>query len=582
MEKIRDEKQELELKMRHTMAHVLAGAIKQIYGDEVKFGIGPAIENGFYYDFDLDKSILPDDFTKIEEKMKEIISQNLDMTKKVISKKEALDMFKNQPYKVELINDLPENEEISIYELGDKFTDLCKGPHVENTKFLRNFAFKINRVSGAYWRGNEKNKMMQRVYVLGFADKQNLKDHLHMLEEAAKRDHRKLGKELGLYFISDYAKGMPFYEPNGMIIKNELISFWREKHQKAGYVEIETPIAMNRKLWEISGHWDHYKQNMYTFKVDEEEFAIKPMNCPGGMLYYKENVHSYKDLPLRVGELGKVHRHEASGTLHGLFRVRCFTQDDAHIFMLPSQIENEIKNVLSLVDDIYSVFGLTYHLELSTMPENHIGDVKDWEIAETGLKNALDHIGREYYINEGDGAFYGPKIDIHIKDAIGRTWQCGTIQLDMQLPKRFNLEYIDENGEKKEPVMIHRVIYGSIDRFFGIITENFAGAFPVWLSPVQVKILPISEKFIDKCKEIKAELEKNKIRVEIDDRDEKIGYKIRSASSMKIPYMIIIGEEEIKSNTISLRGRRNENVSGLKLEDFIARIKKEIDNKVLN
>ena len=582
MEKIRDEKQELELKMRHTMAHVLAGAIKQIYGDEVKFGIGPAIENGFYYDFDLDKSILPDDFTKIEEKMKEIISQNLDMTKKVISKKEALDMFKNQPYKVELINDLPENEEISIYELGDKFTDLCKGPHVENTKFLRNFAFKINRVSGAYWRGNEKNKMMQRVYVLGFADKQNLKDHLHMLEEAAKRDHRKLGKELGLYFISDYAKGMPFYEPNGMIIKNELISFWREKHQKAGYVEIETPIAMNRKLWEISGHWDHYKQNMYTFKVDEEEFAIKPMNCPGGMLYYKENVHSYKDLPLRVGELGKVHRHEASGTLHGLFRVRCFTQDDAHIFMLPSQIENEIKNVLSLVDDIYSVFGLTYHLELSTMPENHIGDVKDWEIAETGLKNALDHIGREYYINEGDGAFYGPKIDIHIKDAIGRTWQCGTIQLDMQLPKRFNLEYIDENGEKKEPVMIHRVIYGSIDRFFGIITENFAGAFPVWLSPVQVKILPISEKFIDKCKEIKAELEKNKIRVEIDDRDEKIGYKIRSASSMKIPYMIIIGEEEIKSNTISLRGRRNENVSGLKLEDFIARIKKEIDIKVLN
>ena len=403
-----------------------------------------------------------------------------------------------------------------------------------------------------------------------------------MLEEAAKRDHRKLGKELGLYFISDYAKGMPFYEPKGMIIKNELISFWREKHQKAGYVEIETPIAMNRKLWEVSGHWDHYKQNMYTFKVDEEEFAIKPMNCPGGMLYYKENVHSYKDLPLRVGELGKVHRHEASGTLHGLFRVRCFTQDDAHIFMLPSQIEDEIKNVLSLVDDIYSVFGLSYHLELSTMPENHIGDVKDWEVAEAGLKNALDHIGRDYYINEGDGAFYGPKIDIHIKDAIGRTWQCGTIQLDMQLPKRFNLEYIDENGEKKEPVMIHRVIYGSIDRFFGIITENFAGAFPVWLAPVQVKILPISEKFIDKCNEVKAELEKYGIRVEVDDRDEKIGYKIRSAASMKIPYMIIIGEEEINSNTISLRGRRNENVSGLKLEDFIQRIRKEIKDKDLN
>ena len=582
MEKVKDEKQELELTMRHTMAHVLAAAIKELYGKDVKFGIGPAIENGFYYDFDLDESILPEHFDKIEEKMKEIIAGNYDMTKKVISKQQALDMFKGQPYKVELINDLPEGEEISIYELGDKFTDLCRGPHVENTKFLRSFAFKINRVSGAYWRGNEKNKMMQRVYVLGFQEKQALKDYVHMLEEAAKRDHRKLGKDLGLYFISDYAKGMPFYEPKGMIIKNELISFWREKHQKAGYVEIETPIAMNRKLWEVSGHWDHYKQNMYTFKVDEEEFAIKPMNCPGGMLYYKENIHSYKDLPLRVGELGKVHRHEASGTLHGLFRVRCFTQDDAHIFMLPSQIEDEIKNVLSLVDDIYSVFGLTYHLELSTMPENHIGDVKDWEVAEAGLKNALDHIGRDYYINEGDGAFYGPKIDIHIKDAIGRTWQCGTIQLDMQLPKRFNLEYIDENGEKKEPVMIHRVIYGSIDRFFGIITENFAGAFPVWLAPVQVKILPISEKFIDKCNEVKAELEKYGIRVEVDDRDEKIGYKIRSAASMKIPYMIIIGEEEINSNTISLRGRRNENVSGLKLEDFISRIKKEIKDKVLN
>mgnify|MGYP005762563003 FL=1 len=582
MEKVKDEKQELELTMRHTMAHVLAAAIKELYGKDVKFGIGPAIENGFYYDFDLDESILPEHFDKIEEKIKEIIAGNYDMTKKVISKQQALDMFKDQPYKVELINDLPENEEISIYELGDKFTDLCRGPHVENTKFLRSFAFKINRVSGAYWRGNEKNKMMQRVYVLGFQEKQALKDYVHMLEEAAKRDHRKLGKDLGLYFISDYAKGMPFYEPKGMIIKNELISFWREKHQKAGYVEIETPIAMNRKLWEVSGHWDHYKQNMYTFKVDEEEFAIKPMNCPGGMLYYKENIHSYKDLPLRVGELGKVHRHEASGTLHGLFRVRCFTQDDAHIFMLPSQIEDEIKNVLSLVDDIYSVFGLTYHLELSTMPENHIGDVKDWEVAEAGLKNALDHIGRDYYINEGDGAFYGPKIDIHIKDAIGRTWQCGTIQLDMQLPKRFNLEYIDENGEKKEPVMIHRVIYGSIDRFFGIITENFAGAFPVWLAPVQVKILPISEKFIDKCNEVKAELEKYGIRVEVDDRDEKIGYKIRSAASMKIPYMIIIGEEEINSNTISLRGRRNENVSGLKLEDFIQRIRKEIKDKVLN
>ena len=569
----------LQQMSRHTMSHVLAGAIKSLFGNDVKFGIGPAIENGFYYDFDMEKNLTPEDFDAIEQKMHEIVNQNLDMVKEVVSKEKALEMFKDQPYKIELINDLPEDAEISVYHLGDVFCDLCKGPHVENTKMLRSFAFKINRVSGAYWRGSEKNKMMQRIYVYGFLNKQDLKDYIHMMEEAQKRDHRKLGKELGLFFISEYAPGMPFYMPKGLILKNELIKYWREMHQKAGYGEIETPMAMNRKLWEISGHWDHYKQNMYTFKAEDEDFAIKPMNCPGGMLYYKESIHSYKDFPLRVGELGKVHRHEASGTLHGLFRVRCFTQDDAHIFMLPSQIENEIKSVLSLVDEMYKVFGLTYHLELSTMPENHIGDVKDWQIAEEGLKNALNHIGREYVINEGDGAFYGPKIDIHIKDAIGRTWQCGTIQLDMQLPKRFNLEYVAEDGTKKEPIMIHRVIYGSIDRFIGIITENYAGAFPVWLSPVQVKILPISEKFIENCKDIQNKLEENGVRVELDDRNEKISYKIRSAISQKIPYLVIIGENEINNKVVSIRKRGTNETTEMKLDDFISMINKKIKER---
>lgn len=572
------EKQERQNIMRHTMSHVLAAAVKSLFGD-VKFAIGPAIDNGFYYDFDLEKNLTPEDFDAIENKMKEIIAKNVDMTKQVISKQQALDMFADQPYKVELINELPDGEDISIYSLGEEFVDLCRGPHVENTRELRGFAFKINRVSGAYWRGSEKNKMLQRVYVYGFADKAQLKDYLHMMEEAEKRDHRKLGKQLGLFFFSEYAPGMPFYMPNGMIVRNELIAYWREMHRKAGYVEIETPMAMNRKLWEVSGHWDHYKQNMYSFEVEEEDFAIKPMNCPGGMLFYKENIHSYKDFPLRVGELGKVHRHESSGTLHGMFRVRCFTQDDAHIFMLPSQIESEIKNVLSLVDEMYKVFGLSYHLELSTMPENHIGDIKDWEVAENGLKNALDHIGRGYVINEGDGAFYGPKIDIHIKDAIGRTWQCGTIQLDMQLPKRFELEYVDEDGSKKEPIMIHRVIYGSIDRFLGIITENFAGAFPVWLAPMQVEILPISEKFIDKCNEIKDVIAKAGVRVEVDERNEKIGYKIRSATQMKVPYILVVGENEVNNGTVSVRTRGSADSAVMPVEDFVKLVSEKIKNR---
>lgn len=571
------EENELQQVARHTMSHVLAAAIKSIYGN-VKFGIGPSIDNGFYYDFDLEKSITPDDFEKIEAKMQEIINSNLDMVREEISKEEALKLFADQPYKLELINEL-EDGTISIYKLGDIFCDLCKGPHIDNTKKLRNFAFKINKIAGAYWRGSEKNKMMQRVYVYGFLDKKELKDYLKMLEEAKKRDHRKLGKELGLFFISDYAPGMPFYMPKGMIVKNELIKFWREEHTRAGYVEIETPMAMNRKLWEISGHWDHYRENMYTFKVEDEDFAIKPMNCPGGMLYYKENIHSYKDLPLRVGELGKVHRHEASGTLHGLFRVRCFTQDDAHIFMLPSQIESEIENVLHLVDDMYKVFGLEYHLELSTMPENHIGDEKDWAIAEEGLKNALRNIHRDFVINEGDGAFYGPKIDIHIKDAIGRTWQCGTIQLDMQLPKRFNLEYVDEDGTKKEPVMIHRVIYGSIDRFFGIITENYAGAFPTWLSPVQVEVLPISEKFINYSEGIVKKLNDAGVRVELDRRNEKLSYKIRSATSQKIPYILILGENEIENNIISIRKRGTNETVSMNLDEFIKNITEEIKER---
>ncbi len=575
-----EEKDEYLQKARHTMSHVLAGAVKKIFNEDVKFGIGPAIENGFYYDFDMEHNITPEDFDKIEQTMHEIIKQNLDMKKRDVSRQEALEMFKTQPYKIELINELDENSEISVYSLGDVFTDLCKGPHVENTKELKNFAFKINRVSGAYWRGNEKNKMMQRIYVYGFLDKQELKDYITMMEEAQKRDHRKLGKELGLFFISEYAQGMPFYMPKGLIVKNELIKFWREEHQKAGYEEIETPMAMNRKLWEISGHWDHYRQNMYTFKAEDEDFAIKPMNCPGGMLYYKENIHSYKDLPLRVGELGKVHRHEASGTLHGLFRVRCFTQDDAHIFMRPNQIEEEIKNVLSLVDKMYKVFNLEYHLELSTMPENHIGNTQDWESAETSLKNALNRIGRKYVINEGDGAFYGPKIDIHIKDAIGRTWQCGTIQLDMQLPKRFNLEYVEEDGTKQEPIMIHRVIYGSIDRFIGIITENYAGAFPTWLAPIQVMILPISEKFVDYCKTVKDEMERSKIRVELDKKKKKISYKIRSATTQKIPYIVIIGENEINSNTISVRQRGTNQTNQFKLNEFIDKVTQEIEKRL--
>ena len=565
---------------RHSLSHVLAAAVKELYGN-VLFGIGPAIDNGFYYDFDMEKALTPDDFKNIENKMQEIINSNLDITKQEISKAEALKMFADQPYKVELISDL-EDGTISIYSVGDKFTDLCRGPHVENTKMLRSCAYSINRVSGAYWKGSEKNKMMQRVYVYAFNTKDELKEYKHMLEEALKRDHRKLGKELGLYFISDYSKGMPTYMPKGLTLKNTLIDFWREVHKDAGYIEIETPMAMNRELWEVSGHWDHYKSNMYTFTVEDDTFAIKPMNCPGGMLYYQQSIHSYKEFPLRVGELGKVHRHEASGTLSGLLRVRCFTQDDAHIFMLPSQIENEIKNVMSLIDRVYTTFGLKYSVELSTMPENHIGELSEWEMAETALSNALKNMGLDYKINAGDGAFYGPKIDIHVTDCIGREWQCGTIQLDMQLPKRFNLTYVDSDGSLKEPIMIHRVVYGSLERMIAVLIENFAGAFPTWLAPVQVKILNIADSNYDYAKQVYEKLNKAGIRVEFDDRNEKIGKKIREAQLEKIPYMLVIGDKERDENLVAVRSRVKGDMGSKTLENFIEELNSEIKDRKLN
>lgn len=562
--------------LRHSMSHVLAKALISLFKD-TKLAIGPAIDDGFYYDVDCAHTITSEDFDKIEKKMQEIIIKDEQFTKKVLSKGEALKLFADNKYKTELINELPENEEISVYYLGEDFVDLCRGPHVESAKYLRSFAFKLNRVSGAYWRGNVENKMLQRVYAYGFANNKDLKGHLKMLEEAAKRDHRKLGKELGLYFISEYAPGMPFYMPNGVLLKNKLIEYWREMHRQAGYVEIETPSALNNKLWEISGHWGHYKENMYTFKSDDnDEYALKPMNCPGGMLYYKENIHSYKDLPLRVAELGKVHRKEASGTLHGLMRVRAFTQDDAHIFMLPSQIISEVKGVIDLVDKMYKVFNLEYHLELSTMPENHIGDIKDWQVAENALKEALKEIGQEYIINKGDGAFYGPKIDVHIKDAIGRTWQCATIQLDMQMPKRFNLEYVDSDGQRKEPVMIHRVVYGAIDRFIGIIIENFAGAFPTWLAPVQVRVLTITDKNNEYAKKVVEQLQAHNIRVEEDYRNESISKKVRSAQVSKIPYTLVVGDQEMQNNSVAVRKRFVNQTEVKDLQSFINDIVQEI------
>ena len=563
--------------MRHTTSHVMAQAVKRLYKN-AKLAIGPSIENGFYYDFDIENSLNNNDLVKIEEEMNNIIQENLSLERIDVSRSDAIKLMeeRNEPYKVELIDELPEGETISLYKQGD-FIDLCRGPHLLSTKGIKDF--KLTSVAGAYWRGNEKNKMLQRIYGIAFANKDILKTYLNNIEESKKRDHRKLGKELKLFTFVDEAPGFPFFLPKGVVLKNNLINYWRELHQKAGYVEVETPIMLNKKLWETSGHWDHYKENMYTSMIDNEEFALKPMNCPGGMLIYKIESHSYRDFPMRVGELGRVHRHELSGALHGLMRVRAFTQDDAHIFMLPDQIKSEIKGVVALIDEVYSKFGFKYSVELSTRPEDSMGSDDDWNMAEDSLKAALDEMNLTYKINEGDGAFYGPKIDFHLEDSLGRTWQCGTIQLDFQLPQRFELEYIGSDGEKHRPIVIHRVIFGSIERFVGILIEHFAGKFPTWLAPVQVKILPISDKFINYSNEVKEKLESNGIRVEVDLRTEKIGYKIREARNERVPYIIVIGEKEESNKVISLRSRESGDEGNIVLDKFIDRINVEIKNR---
>ena len=563
--------------IRHSTAHVMAQAVKRIYGN-VKLAIGPTIKNGFYYDFDLDISLTQDDLKKIEDEMNKIINEDLKFKRDDVSREEALKIMseKGEYYKVELINALDESEKISLYEQGD-FTDLCRGPHIPSTKFIK--AFKLTSVAGAYWRGSEKNKMLQRIYGVAFSSKKELEKYLNMIEEAKKRDHRKLGRELKLFEIMDEGPGFPFFLPKGVILKNILIDYWRKLHNEAGYVEIETPIMLNKELWIRSGHWDHYKENMYTSMIDNKEFALKPMNCPGGMLVYKSEGHSYRDLPLRVGELGRVHRHEISGALHGLMRVRAFTQDDAHIFMLPEQIKSEILGVIKLIDEVYDTLGFKYNVELSTRPEDSMGSDEEWNMAERSLKEALDEGGLDYKINEGDGAFYGPKIDFHIEDSLGRSWQCGTIQLDFQLPQRFELEYIGSDGGKHRPIVIHRVIFGSIERFIGILIEHFAGKFPVWLSPIQVKVLPISDSFMEYGHEVIDKLRKYGIRCEIDNRSEKIGYKIREARNERVPYMIIVGEKEKNNGNISLRSRDMGEEGSTSLEEFITRVLKEDQEK---
>lgn len=564
------EDQEGKDTLRHTASHVMAQAIQHLFPG-VKFAIGPSIENGFYYDLDTDHRFTQEDFPVIEKEMAKIVKENIPLTKEVVSRADALKMFKDagQDYKVQLIEDLPEDAQISLYRQGD-FVDLCAGPHVASTGAVK--AFKLRSVAGAYWRGDEHNKMLQRIYGTAFQKKSELDEYLHMMEEAEKRDHRKLGKQLGLFMLSDYGPGFPFFLPKGMIVRNLLIDYWREVHRRYGYQEVMTPMIMNRQLWETSGHWDHYKENMYFTKIDGEDYAIKPMNCPGGMLVYANEPHSYKELPLRVGELGLVHRHELSGALHGLFRVRCFTQDDAHIFMMPNQIEDVIQETIRLFDEVYATFGLTYHAELSTRPDNSMGDDATWEMTTNALRKAMDDFGLDYSINEGDGAFYGPKIDFHLKDSIGRTWQCGTIQLDMLLPEKFNLTYTGEDGQKHRPVMIHRVVYGSIERFIGILTENYAGAFPTWLAPVQIKILPISEKHLAYCQDVAKKLEAQGIRVEVDESSEKLGYKIRKAQMEKVPYMAVVGDKEMENGNFGLRDRSKGDLGDKPIDEVVAHI----------
>ena len=562
---------------RHTTSHIMAQAIKRLYPD-TKLAIGPSIEDGFYYDIDRETPLVAEDLEKIEAEMKEIVKEDLPIKQYTMPRAEAIAYFKekDEPYKVELIEDLPEDSVISFYSQGE-FTDLCAGPHLMSTKPVK--AFKLTSLAGAYWRGSEKNKMLQRVYGTSYPKKAELEEYLHMMEEAKKRDHRKLGKELGLFMMREEGPGFPFFLPKGMELKNQLLDYWREIHKKAGYVEISTPIMLSRHLWETSGHWDHYKDNMYTTVIDDEDFAIKPMNCPGGILVYESEPRSYRDLPLRMGELGLVHRHEKSGQLHGLMRVRCFTQDDAHIFMTPEQVRDEIKGVVKLINEVYSLFGFKYHVELSTRPEDSMGSDEDWDMATEALRGALDDLGLPYVVNEGDGAFYGPKIDFHLEDSIGRTWQCGTIQLDFQLPLRFNLEYTGADGEKHRPIMIHRVIFGSIERFIGILIEHFAGAFPTWLAPVQVKVLPISDKYMDYAQKVLDELNNSGVRAEIDTRAEKIGYKIREAQMKKIPYMLVVGAKEEEDGLVSVRSRFEGDEGQKSLTDFLAAIKMEIQAK---
>ena len=562
----------------HTTSHIMAQAIKRIYGKDVKLTIGPSIDKGFYYDFDVKENISSDDFEKIEAEMKKIIKEDLPIERYTLPRNEAIEFMKSlgEDYKVELIEELPEGEEISFYKQGD-FTDLCAGPHLMSTGKVK--AVKILSSSGAYWRGDEHNKMLQRFYGISFPKASELEEYLNMLEEAKKRDHKKLGKELELFMIAPEGPGFPFFLPKGMVLRNILEDFWREIHRKNGYVEIKTPMILNEELWHRSGHWDHYKENMYTTKIDDVDFGIKPMNCPGGMIVYKSKMHSYKDLPIRAGELGLVHRHEKSGELNGLFRVRCFTQDDAHIFCLPSQIESEIAGIMKLVDEVYKIFGFEYTVELSTRPENSMGSDEQWNMAEGALKQVLKDMNMPYEINEGDGAFYGPKIDFHIKDSIGREWQCGTIQLDFQMPERFDLTYIGEDGEKHRPVMLHRVIFGSIERFIGVLIENYAGIFPTWLSPVQVKILPITDAQKEYAQKIKQELEDANIRVELDDSNEKVGYKIRKAQLEKVPYMVVLGAKEVEANTIAVRTRKGEDLGQMPINEFIAKVQKEVETK---
>ena len=562
---------------RHTTSHIMAQAIKRLYPD-TKLAIGPSIEDGFYYDIDRETPLVAEDLEKIEAEMKKIVKEDLPIKQYTMPRSEAIAYFKekDEPYKVELIEDLPEDAVISFYSQGE-FTDLCAGPHLMSTKPVK--AFKLTSLAGAYWRGSEKNKMLQRVYGTSYPKKAELEEYLHMMEEAKKRDHRKLGKELGLFMMREEGPGFPFFLPKGMELKNQLLDYWREIHKKAGYVEISSPIMLSRHLWETSGHWDHYKDNMYTTVIDDEDFAIKPMNCPGGILVYESEPRSYRDLPIRMGELGLVHRHEKSGQLHGLMRVRCFTQDDAHIFMTPEQVRDEIKGVVKLINEVYSLFGFKYHVELSTRPEDSMGSDEDWDMATEALRGALDDMGLPYVVNEGDGAFYGPKIDFHLEDSIGRTWQCGTIQLDFQLPLRFNLEYTGADGEKHRPIMIHRVIFGSIERFIGILIEHFAGAFPTWLAPVQVKVLPISDKYMDYAQKVLDELNNSGVRAEIDTRAEKIGYKIREAQMKKIPYMLVVGAKEEEDGLVSVRSRFEGDEGQKTLADFLAAIKMEIQAK---